>query len=221
MGLALFTALALSFDGLGVGMAYGLKRIRIPFGPMSIIGLCTALAMTVSMLFGHLLLSQVSIISAGSLGASILLALGIYHLISVFRNGRTAKTVPAMASCSSPNAYGINAYKTLFSINLSIFGLVIQVLKTPDTADLDRSGTINLKESILLGIALALDSFAAGIAASMAGITFYVIVFVAVLQILMIRAGQVLTGKLPVAVLDKLKVVPGLLLIIIGLLKII
>ena len=55
----------------------------------------------------------------------------------------------------------------------------------------------------------------------MAGITFYVIVLVAVLQILMIKVGQILTGKLPITILDKLKVVPGLLFIIIGLVKII
>jgi len=221
MGLALCTALALSFDGLGVGMAYGIKRIRIPFGSMSIIGLCTALAMTISMLFGHLLLSEVAIISAGSFGACILLALGIYHLILAFRSRRTAKTVPVMASSTTSYIHGVNTCRTLFSINLSVFGLVIQVLKTPDTADLDNSGIINLKESILLGVALALDSFAAGIAASMAGITFYVIVLVAVLQILMIKVGQILTGKLPITILDKLKVVPGLLFIIIGLVKII
>ncbi|NLP43761.1 MAG: sporulation membrane protein YtaF [Peptococcaceae bacterium] len=221
MGLALCIALALSFDGLGVGMAYGLKRIRIPLASMGIIGLCTALAMTISMLFGHLLFSEVSIISSGSLGACILLFLGIYHLILAFRSRRTAKVVPAMASYTSTNAYKVNTCKTLFSINLSVFGLVIQVLKTPATADLDRSGTINVKESILLGIALALDSFAAGIAASMAGITFYVIVFVAILQVFMIRVGQILTGRLPDVILDKLKVVPGLLFILIGFIKII
>lgn len=43
------------------------------------------------------------------------------------------------------------------------------VLSRPKEADLDKSGIISLNESILLGFALALDAFGAGIGAAMLG----------------------------------------------------
>lgn len=43
------------------------------------------------------------------------------------------------------------------------------VLTRPKEADLDKSGIISINESILLGFALALDAFGAGIGAAMLG----------------------------------------------------
>ena len=42
-------------------------------------------------------------------------------------------------------------------------------MTTPDKADLDQSGSISAGEAFLLGLALALDAFGAGIGASMLG----------------------------------------------------
>jgi len=216
MGVALIMALALSLDGFGVGMAYGLKRIRIPFGSMWIIALCTALAMGTSMLLGHLFVAELEFISPKALGAGVLIAIGAYQLFQVIKVPKE-EAVPVMATV----AVEPDSYKTLMHIKLNIFGLVIQVLKTPDVADMDGSGTISAGESILLGVALAIDAFAAGMAATMTGIHFYVIAFVALMQILMICAGQGLTGKLPSSILDKAKFLPGIVLILIGSIKLI
>ena len=216
MGVALIIALALSLDGFGVGMAYGLNRIKIPFGSLTIIGLCTAMAMGISMMFGQILAVKLVIISPKVLGALTLMTVGCYQLYRAIKGpSETEKAVPAMTTA----AVQPNDYQTLLSIKLNIFGLVIQVLKTPDVADLDGSGTISANESIILGTALALDSFAAGMAATMTGIPLYVIAFVAVMQILMIWTGQLLTGKLPLSVLSKVKVLPGIVLLLIGGLK--
>lgn len=218
MGIALIIALALSLDGFGVGMAYGLQRIKIPFESMCIIGLCTALAMGSSMLLGHILIPSLTFISPHLLGAGVLIAIGGYQLILALKNSKPAeKAVPVMTTVT----YDPKTYKTLLSIKLRVFGLIIQVLKTPDVADLDGSGSISPKEGILLGIALALDTFAAGIAATMTGIPIYVIGFVAIIQILMISAGQALTGRLPSEVLDRVKFLPGTILVVIGSLKMI
>lgn len=216
MGIALIMAIALSLDGFGVGIAYGLKRIKIPLGSMLVIGGCTALAMTVSMGFGQFMTSRMTFISPKIIGAVILIMAGCYqfyqslHSIPVME-----ETVPAMATLAERQA------KPLFSINLSLFGLVIQVLKTPVAADIDRSGTISAAESVVLGVALALDSFAAGIAASMTGIEFYVIFLVTMMQIIMIWSGQSVCGKLPVRFQAKVKLLPGLVLVLIGSLKLI
>ena len=45
---------------------------------------------------------------------------------------------------------------------------MIQILRKPTVADFDKSGTISAGEA-LLGIALSVDSFGAGIGASLLG----------------------------------------------------
>jgi len=219
MGVALIIALALSLDGFGVGMSYGLNRIRMPLGSLGIIGFCTALAMGFSMLFGQMLTPMLKVISPGVLGAVVLIAVGCYQLIQAVRSGkREEKAVPVMTAVAAAEA---DVCKTILSIRLNIFGLVIQVLKTPNAADLDGSGSISASESIILGIALALDTFAAGIAVIMTGVSLYVIGLVAMMQVLMIWAGQVLAGKISQTVVTKVKFLPGIVLVVIGILKLI
>lgn len=218
MGMALVIAIALSLDGFGVGMAYGLKRIRLTPGSLCIIGFCTALAMSLSMLFGHLIAPMLTVISPRTFGAVILILIGCYQLYQAMKNRVVLQeAIPVMATV----AQDINTYKPLFSINLSMFGLVIQVLHTPDVADRDGSGIISANESILLGMALSMDAFAAGMSVTMTGISSYVIAMVALLQVMMIWAGQGLTGKMPMELLAKVKFLPGIVLMIIGILKII
>lgn len=219
MGVALIIALALSMDAFGVGMAYGLKRIKIPLVSMSIIAMCTALAMGTSMLFGQVLTNNLTVISPTIVGAGILIAIGLFQLVQAIRNRSVQEeALPVMSS--TVYQQGSHSYKTLLKINLSMFGLVIQVLKTPDVADMDRSGTICPGESILLGAALALDAFASGMAVTMTGFPYYVIGLVAVMTAVMIWAGQMLVGKIPKDFLSKVEYLPGMVLITIGMLKI-
>ncbi len=49
------------------------------------------------------------------------------------------------------------------------FTIVHSVMREPALADFDRSGTISGKEAVILGVALALDAFAAGFGAAMMG----------------------------------------------------
>ena len=219
MGVALLMAVALSLDGLGVGLAYGLRRIRLPFSSLVVIALCTVFAMGISMLFGSWVTLWLRVIPARSLGASIILALGIFQLARVIRNCKEEtfpEAVPASAAVHS-----INAPKTVFKVQLNFLGLVIQVLRTPQIADVDGSGGISLRESLLLGSALAIDAFASGIGAGMAGMTLSVIGIVALTQIMMLRLGQHMAGRIPENWTAKAEYLPGVVLILVGLGKLI
>ncbi|MCG3056169.1 manganese efflux pump, partial [Escherichia coli] len=59
--------------------------------------------------------------------------------------------------------------KIIFKVEIKSIGLVINILKKPTTADLDKSGSITGVEALILGIALSLDAFGAGIAAALLG----------------------------------------------------
>lgn len=219
MGMAMLMAVALSLDGFGVGLAYGLRRIRIPMNSLIAIAMCTVLAMGTSMLFGGWVTLWLNLIPAQLLGALIILSLGIFQLGKAIRNRKEEilpQAVPAIALVHSKPVL-----EPVFRFQLRFFGLVIQVLKTPDIADVDGSGVISLRESLLLGCALALDAFASGIGAAMAGMTFWVIGIAALTLIIMLRIGQQLAGKVPENWTNKAEYLPGAVLIVVGLIKMI
>ncbi|WP_407308443.1 sporulation membrane protein YtaF [Desulfosporosinus sp. SB140] len=219
MGVALLMAVALSLDGFGVGLAYRLRRIRIPVSSLIVIAMCTVFAMGVSMLFGSLVRLWLTFIPAKLLGALILLALGIFQLVRALLNGKQDSlpdAVPAIALVQQKPAL-----EPEFRFQLEFLGFVIQVLKTPQIADVDGSGGISLKESLLLGSALAMDAFASGIGAAMAGMTLSVIGIVALTQIIMLCLGQQMAGKIPENWTSKAEYLPGTVLILVGLGKLI
>ncbi|EQB37571.1 hypothetical protein M948_03210 [Virgibacillus sp. CM-4] len=141
----IFLVIAVSLDGFGVGITYGMRNIRVPLNALLIIMLCSGIIVLLSMTIGIMLTSILSPNIAGMLGGSILIILGSF----------------ALFNCITPRKE-IEEKDT----NQNILSTV---LSTPDKADLDRSGVISPTEAILLGSALALDAFGAGIGASMLG----------------------------------------------------
>jgi putative sporulation protein YtaF len=219
MGVAILMAVALSLDGFGVGLAYGLRRIRIPVSSLIAIAFCTVFAMGISMLFGKWVELWLEFIPARLLGATILLTLGAFQLAKAIWNrqrGVFPQAVPAMTVVIPKPVL-----EPVFRFQLNFLGLVIQVLKTPVIADVDGSGGISFRESLLLGSALAMDAFASGIGAAMTGMTLSVIGIVALTQILMLCLGQQMAGKIPENWTAKAEYLPGVVLILVGLGKLI
>lgn len=97
------------------------------------------------------------------------------------------------------------------------------ILKKPMKADLDRSGKINGLEALVLGIALSLDSFGAGVAISMLHLSIpLAAILVTVITFLFLKAG-IETGKYfaQLKKMERLNFIPGCILIVIGVTKII
>lgn len=148
---ALVLALAISLDSLGVGLSYGLKKVKVPFSSLVLLSVVSGAAMLVSMLAGGFLGSLLPEGSCRWLGGVILVVTGLASLCTALRS---------QASNSSLE-------QRLFSIRIPALGLVIQVIKEPVRADLDRSGEISPGEALLLGTALALDALGAGLGAAL------------------------------------------------------
>ncbi|MBM7866151.1 hypothetical protein GTO89_05665 [Heliobacterium gestii] len=204
-------AVALSLDGFGAGVAYGLKRIGVPLSSLLVISFCSALAMAIALLAGHGLTALIPGEWAGRLGGGILILLGLFQVFNVAREerskgsqgGQSSPVGPAGAgelAGSCEEGYGapaLTAEETLevkaeevLSITLRPFGLVIQVLREPTQADLDRSGELGPQEALLLGLALNMDALAAGFGASMVGaLPLYAPPVVALTQLFFVCAG--------------------------------
>ncbi|MBB3109577.1 putative sporulation protein YtaF [Paenibacillus phyllosphaerae] len=222
----LLLAFAVSLDGLGVGITYGLRRIRIPVFSVVIISACSGFVVWLAMQIGTVLASYLSPDFAGWIGAILLLVIGCWALIQHFRRGQqdsdevTEEEEKAPSATEKLPAERITA-KTIVILELKRLGLVIQILRTPQIADVDRSGIISASEAILLGFALSLDSFGAGLGAAMIG-------FSPVLTALIIctSSGLFLLGGMQLGFrfasmkgMQALSVLPGIMLIVMGIMK--
>lgn len=202
-------ALALNMDALGTGVAYGVRKIKIPFTSLLIISLMSVLAISTSMTLGHMLASILSESFAHRLGGFILLAIGVWILVQSWQESKHVH--------EQDEAFE----QTLMQIRIKALGLVIQVLREPSKADLDKSGVISSREALLLGCALALDAFGAGFAVSMMGFDpILTAIVVGLGHIVLTYAGLILgSGFAATSLGQKMAVLPGFILIALGLFK--
>ncbi|MYL60018.1 sporulation membrane protein YtaF [Virgibacillus halodenitrificans] len=193
----LLLVIAVSLDGFGVGITYGMRNIRVPFPALFIIMLCSGVIVVISMTIGNVISSWFTPTAAKFLGGSILVALGLFSLWNSIGRKNVEKDTNK--------------------------NILTTVLSTPDSADLDQSGTISTGEAFLLGAALALDALGAGIGASMLGyspvITAFLIACMSGIFLFSgIRVGIILAKN---EKLRRMAVIPPVLLITIGILNII
>lgn len=222
--LSLFVlAFAVSLDGFGVGAMYGLRKIKIPTVSIFIIAAMSGFVIFGAMHIGLLAARFFPPVWAKMAGAAILIAIGIWALYQMMaqrgeEEGASETTAPEPAN---PPEWGEQAKRTVLSIELKQLGLVIQILKTPAAADMDRSGNISASEAALLGLALSLDAFGAGIGAALIGFS---PVWTSI--VIAMASGSFLYLGLRVGLLysnlkwiRRLSFLPGCILILIGLLK--
>lgn len=238
----LILAFAVSLDGFGVGVMYGLRKIRIPFLSIAIISLWSGIIIYSSMQIGVLMSSFMSPLVAKRIGALVLIGIGIWALaqtrqqksqehqeredVSSLDQASISGVLPSSEG-NHPGSGEVLTFDTLqrtkeiLNIELKRFGLVIQILRTPSIADVDKSGNISASEATLLGLALSLDAFGAGIGAALIG-------FVPLLtaSVISISSGSFIALGLRFGLryaeinwIKKLSVLPGCVLIIMGLLK--
>ena len=152
------------------------------------------------MLIGQFLAQIISVHVVKILGAALLIGLGAFSLIKglleVFQSGEAP----------------------ILELNINSLGIVIQVLKEPGAVDADRSGVVTGREALLLGAALAIDSFGAGIGAALLGLPIGLTsLCVGVCAFAFLSAGGFLGQRLgAVKSYQRLALLPGIILIAIG-----
>ncbi|PRX75025.1 putative sporulation protein YtaF [Cohnella sp. SGD-V74] len=162
----LLLSFAVSLDGFGVGMTYGVRKIKIPVSSVAIISVCSGLIILLSMMVGVAITRWIPPQGASAIGAVILIGIGMWALIQFIRSGeRDERDAGGRGGAEA----GAAADAPVLKMELKIFGFIIQILRTPSAADMDRSGTISAGEAFLLGTALSLDAFGAGIGAALVG----------------------------------------------------
>lgn len=212
-------AIALSMDGFGAGIVYGTRRIRVPLTSLMVIGLASSTAVGISMTFGHIVSGYVSIRLAEFAGSLILILMGLRILLQGAYNRKKCTTTKD----SEPGLENGNQVEQILKLRIKSLGLVVQILREPVAADIDKSGHISFKEALLLSLALAIDAMVAGFGAAMAGFKPFLTPFIlgpvsAIWVSLGVFIGRRYTAKW---LGDKAETLPGWLLIILGLARVI
>ncbi len=223
-------ALAVSLDGFGVGAMYGLRKIKIPVISVLIIAVMSGLVFFAAMQIGVAATAYIPESVAKTAGAVILIGLGFWAVIQMRRNGEDEGTEEAQSSAVAAGTVPVGKQEQqennrqearVLSIELKRLGLVIQILRTPSAADLDRSGVISAMEAAWLGLALSLDAFGAGIGAAFIGYTPLL-----TSAVIAVASGSFILGGLRfgfmysnVQWIRKLSVLPGCILMLMGIFR--
>ncbi|RED84189.1 sporulation membrane protein YtaF [Cohnella phaseoli] len=165
----LLLSFAVSLDGFGVGMTYGVRKIKIPVSSVAIISACSGLIILLSMMVGVAMTRWIPPQGASAVGAVILIGIGMWALLQFIRSGERDERDRGKHGSAGAGAADTIGNAPVLKMELKIFGFIIQILRTPSAADMDRSGTISAGEAFLLGTALSLDAFGAGIGAALVG----------------------------------------------------
>lgn len=144
-------AIAANLDNLGVCIAYGANGTRVTPLANLIVASFSGVATVLSIAMGQLLANFFPGEGARIAGAMFMAIIGGWISLKALIDGW--------------NSTGESREVCRFLIRP--LGLVIQILKEPLQADRDQSKTIDLKESVLLGLALALNCLASGAALGM------------------------------------------------------
>ncbi|WP_028392584.1 sporulation membrane protein YtaF [Bacillus cihuensis] len=142
-------AVSSSIDNLGVGISYGIRKIRVGFGANLLIAMICFLMSIAGITFGMWLSKILPGMFPVIIGALLLVIIGVRIILLA-----TPRNKGASAVASEPN-------KQSQSIK--------SILKNPEVADCDQSGDIGWGEAVILGIALSANALTNGLGAGLLG----------------------------------------------------
>jgi putative sporulation protein YtaF len=189
-------ALANNLDNLGVGIAFGVARIRL--GPLINlwISLLTFVMTGVAVLFGNHLGSLLALPWGHALSAALLCGMGIWMLLASPRPDEPVRPSDGGGHVS-----------------------LRQILSDPTRADQNRSRDIDAREATLLAVAVSLNNLGGGVGAGLAHLSaLWTALSSAVVSFLVVWLGAWAGDRLGGARLGKqAQTIAGLLLVLVGL----
>jgi len=192
-----------------VGVVYGIRRVRVPFTSNLLIALITGAGTLVAMIAGRTIGHLMSLHIANLFGSAILIGLGGLIVFQELQAVSESEALPRLEINSAvPEGRLTNR--------------VLTILKNPLSADRDFSRHIDLKEALLLGLALSLNNLVNGVAAGIAGMgPILITILVVIFSVLTLWSGMSVGYRFGSRLLGNYAgMVSGLLLIFIGIYQI-
>jgi len=143
-------AVSSSLDNFGVGVAYGIRNVRISWASNLVIAVICFLFSTAGIFFGLWLAKVLPGMLPTMVGSLLLFIIGLrIVLLAAPRKNRDNRqdAMPAAHAAS-----------------------IKEILEHPEIVDLDKSGEIGFGEAIILGIALSANALTNGLGAGLLGL---------------------------------------------------
>lgn len=182
-------AFSANIDNFAVAIAYGVKKLHIGILSNVLIAFVSALGAVLSMAVGTSISRYLPNPIANVLGSGVLIAIGLWGIWDTIEREKR-RNLKKLRHTRSLIAAGMSHDELDQSADLtaqpettdSLQDLSYQsFLEDPARADLDRSGYIDVKESIALAFGLTINNLGTGVGAGISGLN---IPFTAVLTFL-------------------------------------
>lgn len=128
--------LASNLDNAGVGLSYGIRKIKITWFANLTIAAVSLVMTYISGAAGNALTHWISPMAGHLIGTAVIIAVGVAVLCQPFLQGKAKQDANS--------------------------NILTRILRNPEEADFDRSQSINFMESVVLGIALGINALAGG-----------------------------------------------------------
>lgn len=198
---AILLSISSNLDTFAVCLTYGMKKVKLNMLSSLLISFVTSLGTLLSMVLGKVITRFIYPKIITSIGGILLIILGV-SMLTIF----------------------IKKFRTIYFNSLNRHKKVTysEILSSPEKADIDNSGDLDLKECLNLSIALSLNNLSLGVAASIAGIsillnTLFTFIVTLICIVLGFYIGKRYISNLSGAYSD---LISGLLLIFIGVFQI-
>jgi putative Mn2+ efflux pump MntP len=175
---AFLLAIASNVDNFAVGIAYGVKKLKIGFATNLFIAVISAIGTFLSISVGGDINRYLSVTNANLLGSLVLVAVGVWSIRETLKYER--KLARKKACVRQEVRYLVAAGSKEMISNISCDNLddnfsresseeflqefsYEKYLEKPEKADLDRSGYIDVRESVALAFGLTLNNLGSGL----------------------------------------------------------
>ena len=195
---ALLFSLSSNLDKVVIGIAYGIKKIKLGILANLIIAFVTSTGTFLSMSVGAYISTFLPRSVANILGAGVVIILGIYFIVQSI----------------------IKLINNTKSKELALKD-IDDMIEYAKKSDLDSSSDINMKEALLIALGLTFNNLGTGVAASITGVNIlFTIISTFILSIVTITLGDAIGKCLLGKFLGKYApLFSGILLIMLGIIE--
>ena len=156
-----------SIDSFGIGITYGLRRLKINILSKLILFTISVIITYISLLIGKNLCYLLPPVLIKLLGAFILIIIGTTIIFQIINSKK--EKINQSKNYKFLDNNSIYTEKKIYKFFIKFLGITIQIIKNPVRSDFDDSLNIDAIEAFYLGISLSIDSFCIGLASSILG----------------------------------------------------
>ncbi len=198
-------AFSANIDNFAVAIAYGVKKLHIGILSNLLIAFVSAMGAVLSMAVGTSISRYLPNPVANVLGSGVLIAIGLWGIwdtierekrrnLAKLRQNRTRSEVAS--GMPQPDSSMSPTFSSEVTPDLTQDLSYQSFLEDPARADVDRSGYIDVKESIALAFGLTINNLGTGVGAGMSGLNIpFTAVLTFLVSVIAISLGYILGDR--------------------------